>query len=723
MVIPQYDVKERAINRQTDMTETTTQQLRQQVADDPYDYQNWENLLREVGKGPASVEQTATLREVYENILAIFPTSCAYWKEYCEFEMENGDEAIIKSLFGKCLLVCLDIDLWEMYVGYIKSVAEEDVEQYKTCLEFALEHVGQDIRAGSLWVEYLDLLNSIQESSALYETFFGQAVEGQSDAAKTAALRRAIHKALNIPTDSLDAIWNYYETFENGIGNKTLAKRFLDEWRPKYHASKALCQERFAVVQNLDTKILPLPPGKGGYYQMEQAQNWRSYAQWERHHPGEGDAPSHQARVILAYEQTLSYFIQFPDIWLDYAAWHMSETGNGIEAAITVLNRGRDALPSALVLHFEAADLHEQTGNVDSARAIYEAIITDDSSEGDTADIDTQNELKTLAWIQYMRFTRRVDGVMAARKLFMRARKWDGLQWQAFVASARFEWINEGKDYIPRNIFELGLKSFLEKPPFVIEYAKFLIGIGDLTNTRSLFERALTAIRPENSSDLWDAYIEFEAESGSLATVLSLESRRKNALQSVAADPLDGLHTALLKHKFLGIYPGHPDMFEVSPDFFHFPEESDVFVDADHVGKPAPPGSRPPPPPPFLGARVPRDLHQLMKQLQGPAEGPVPDIEHVLAPIMNFEFTASGIETHELAMGRQIQPLTDTRKPPAHQQKRNQQKRQAPARGWKRKGPKDMPMSESDQAVEENDDGEGSPGGNDVYRRRMRMRA
>lgn len=54
---------------------TLIDQLRQQVAENPYEYQNWENLLREVGKGPRSEEQIVALREVYENIVAIFPTT------------------------------------------------------------------------------------------------------------------------------------------------------------------------------------------------------------------------------------------------------------------------------------------------------------------------------------------------------------------------------------------------------------------------------------------------------------------------------------------------------------------------------------------------------------------------------------------------------------------------------------------------------------------------
>ena len=717
--------------------------LRQQVADNPYEYQNWENLLRELGSGAKSDERTAALREVYENVVTIFPTTCAFWKEYCQFEIENGDEATIKGLFGKCLLMCLDIELWGMYVGYIKSLHDASmflgqggeeketskmVEEYKNCLEFALERVGQDVRAGGLWEEYFELLTSVQEGSAAYEAVFGQAVEGQEDAAKTAALRRAMHRAILIPTTSLDSIWSRYESFENSLGNKQLAKRSLDEWRPKYHASKAVCHERYQMVESLDTNILPLPPGKGGRHQMEEAEKWRKYCHWEQNNPGEADKPAHQARVVLAYEQSLGYFIQFPDIWLDYASWHLGENGMGVEAAVSVLDRGREALPAALVLHFQVADLHEQSGNIDKARSIYEDITSEESilageDEDDEAEA-INNDLKTLAWIQYMRFVRRVDGIMAARKLFMRARKWTGLQWQAFVASARFEWLNEGKDNIPRNIFELGMKTFGSTPEYVLEYAKFLIGLGDLANTRSLFERALTTTTAEDSGPLWDCYISFEAESGSLSTVLSLESRRRGMLTEAVDDPLDSMHVSLLKYKFMDVFPGQEDMFEVSPDMFNGYDEEEF--DGQDVGfpQPPPPPSAYPPPPPLGGPRVPRDLHQLMKQLYGEAEGPVPDVEHILTPIMNFEFSVAGIEAHEAAMGRPLPSPSDipARKPMPN---RNQNRRHGGGRGGKRKSHRDPPVSmDSRPAAPPDDDDvlDNFDAGSDVYRRRMRKR-
>lgn len=61
-------------------------------------------------------------------------------------------------------------------------------------------------------------------------------------------------------------------------------------------------------------------------------------------------------------------------------------------------------------------------------------------------------------------------------QLFLRARKWPALAWQAYAASALMEWRHEAKDTIPRNLFELGLRSHLGQPGLVLEYARFLQG-------------------------------------------------------------------------------------------------------------------------------------------------------------------------------------------------------------------------------------------------------
>ena len=72
---------------------------------------------------------------------------------------------------------------------------------------------------------------------------------------------------------------------------------------------------------------------------------------WERSNPqklapnteaGEMAHPQLVARVALAYDQALMSLWNFPDIWLEFAAWQESIDH---EEAKAVLQRARDALP------------------------------------------------------------------------------------------------------------------------------------------------------------------------------------------------------------------------------------------------------------------------------------------------------------------------------------------------------------------------------------------
>ena len=229
-------------------------------------------------------------------------------------------------------------------------------------------------------------------------------------------------------------------------------------------------------------------------------------------------------------------------------------------------------------------------------------------------------------------------------------------------------------------MYELGLRTFLNTPGYVLEYAKFLIGVGDFGNARSLFERALTETADEETGPLWEAYIAFEAECGGFSTVASLQARRREVLQEAATeDALDAMHTALMRYKFLDLYPGHVDQFEVSPDLFEDDQEAEgqdgdegaAGADAEyydplgggaqggHGGQGGHPdemnagmggsaGGRRGPRRPM----VPRELHGLAMLLQrGEVEGPIPEVEYVLGPVMSFDFSPAGVSTHEAALG------------------------------------------------------------------------
>ena len=164
------------------------------------------------------------------------------------------------------MLTCLDVDLWRTYLRFIRRLNEahgaEGLAEVRQSYEFALDHIGQDLRSGPVWQDYLNFLSGPKPGTPEFIALFGAAPEGQEDSQRTAALRRAYHRALLVPTAALDALWTGYERFENGTGNKTLAKRAIDDWRPRFQGARGLVKDRSLKVEVLDLRALPLPPGR-----------------------------------------------------------------------------------------------------------------------------------------------------------------------------------------------------------------------------------------------------------------------------------------------------------------------------------------------------------------------------------------------------------------------------------------------------------------------------
>jgi hypothetical protein len=308
---------------------------------------------------------------------------------------------------------------------------------------------------------------------------------------------------------------------------------------------------------------------------------------------GETTHPQLTARVTLAYEQALMSLVHFPDVWLELATWHENE--QRLDEAAAVLLRARESIPGCALLSFAAADCEEARGNVAGAKAVYESLIEKHEESAAAAAAEAaaaaaatpythppMDNSTLLVYIEYMRCVRRMEGQQPARKAFMRARKAPGLRWEIFAAAALLEWRYDHSDKPARNIFELGLKSFIGVPHFIAQYSDFLVGCNDVANARVLFERAVAAgasaassyaatpsafvtaaaaakAREKNSvmnKEVWDLFVAFEQTHGTMETMSAVERRRHAALGSPGggADSAAAMITALMgRHSFLSL--------------------------------------------------------------------------------------------------------------------------------------------------------------------------
>ncbi|KAG2445865.1 hypothetical protein HXX76_000469 [Chlamydomonas incerta] len=534
--------------------------LKVRNAEDKYDVAGWDQAWEELRAMPMTEE----CRAVYEEVVSAFPTKADVWCKYAELELGAGNMAGLKAIFQRCLMQVPSLELWALYIKFIrrsnKSKGPEGAVEVRNALNFTLEVTGQDVNSGPFWQDCISHLQAAKPGSPEFAALFPQAMAGQEDQARIAAVRKVYQAAVCVPHSHLDGLWRDYQRFENEGPNKQFAKKVLDEWSPKYQAAKAVYRERRKRTQHLSLALWPLPPGKGGLLQDTQAALWRDYLTYERSNPQGLDVPTLQQRVSLAFDQALICFLHFPEFWLDYADWHAS-CGRA-DAAAATLSKAQVALPQCLQLRLLAADLHERTGNPQQAVAIFEGLAQNLEQQqavtrGTLAPAEAgpllpmTPEQGELVWSQYMLLLRRVENEYHSRKLFLRARKWQqGLAagdyscWRLYADAAMLEW-RRGRDAgAARNIFEKGLEDqrLFREPQFVLAYLDMLTGLGDLDNARALLARVLADEVNARSVMLWQRYLAFEGMAGDLAAVLEVE---RQAVAALRGEEVEQLRAAL----------------------------------------------------------------------------------------------------------------------------------------------------------------------------------
>ena len=608
---------------------------RNRLAQNRQDLDAWETIVTD-----AQTRGVPEGRSLFEEVLAAHPTASKVWRAYAEAEIAgdtggNRDDEAVKAIFSRCLLSCPSALLWRSYTRYMEKTndagTEEGVQAIKAAFEYTVDTVGEDLESGPLWLDYVVFLKTADPTHACPD-----AKPEQAESARMQEVRRAYQRAVSVPTNSIDALYREYDAFEHGV-SAALAKPLLAEVKPGVDVARAALKERKRLHDQCIVGGLAGPPGtsKDEKSPDGQARAWRAMINWERSNPqkltpdaeaGETAHPQLVTRVALAYDQALMSLWNFPDIWLEFAAWH---EGNDHEEAKAVLQRAREALPGCPLVHFAAADLVEARGDATAASAVYESVLDEYevkcAADAEAANVDGADDFKfdhppmddatLLVSIEYMRCARRMRGRDEARKSFMRVRKAPGKRWEAFAAAALLEWRYDKNDKVARNVFELGLKSFISQPQYVARYAEFLVGCNDVGNARVLFERATAAAGEATAAAaglggtdkagkasvekvFWDMFVDFEHTHGTMDTMKGVETRRREAV--AGPDAVDGapeIITALLgRHSIFDLRPvSEEHMRHFARIGVAVPEPAPA--GSARPGAPAPPPPRLPPPP------------------------------------------------------------------------------------------------------------------------------
>jgi len=217
------------------------------LAEDPFDLDAWGLILEVAARSP--MEEG---RKLYERFLAQFPTSGKYWKVYIDAEMAALNYDRVEKLFPRCLLTnkCLDINLWKTYINYIKMVKKglaDELSAVEAGYEFVLKHMGLDLDAASIWLDYLRFVRTSRADSAFEKN------------EKITKQRRIFQRCISLPLNSVDAIWREYDVFEHNL-NKTLAKDLLAAAQPAHLAAKSTARDRKRYRMGIALDMVARPP-------------------------------------------------------------------------------------------------------------------------------------------------------------------------------------------------------------------------------------------------------------------------------------------------------------------------------------------------------------------------------------------------------------------------------------------------------------------------------
>ncbi|VDD75299.1 unnamed protein product [Mesocestoides corti] len=518
------------------------QQAEERIKNNVWDIEAWSVILRD-----AQSKKIDEARESFERIIAQFPTAGQYWKIYIQQEMKAKNYERVEKLFQKCLIKILNIDLWKLYLQYIKDTKgkhQNFKEKMAQAYDFTLDKMGLDLNSYPIWADYITFLRSAQVQ--------GSYAESQ----KITATRRVYQRAIITPMIGIETVWRDYCMYEDSI-NPHIAKKLTEERSRDYMNARNVTKEYEIMTKGLSRNIPSVPP-QVTPLEVKQVELWKKYIQWEKDNPLKTeDLTTITKRVMFAYEQCLLCLGHHPDIWyeaasyLEQASKLLAGKGDQVMASqfaddtAAMYERGISLLKNNIMLYFAYADYEEGRCKYAKVHSIYKKLI---SLEG----IDP-----TLPYIQYMRFTRRCEGILSARVVFKMARDDPRVGYQVYVSAALMEYYCSKDTNVGHKIFELGMKRFAGNPDFVLCYVDYMSHLNEDNNTRVLFERALGSeqIPTDRARSIWARFLQFELQVGDLSSVQKIEKRRLKTLENVKE--FQGRETALLidRYRFLDLFP------------------------------------------------------------------------------------------------------------------------------------------------------------------------
>ena len=135
-------------------------------------------------------------------------------------ELRNEELYRLEQIFNKALLKVPSVDLWSIYLDYIKrrnvltaSNSDNARRIISQAYEFALQNIGVDKDSAIIWQDYVQFVRSAPGNHT---------GTGWQDTQKMDLLRNTYRKAICVPTQAVNNLWKDYDAFEMSINRVTV---------------------------------------------------------------------------------------------------------------------------------------------------------------------------------------------------------------------------------------------------------------------------------------------------------------------------------------------------------------------------------------------------------------------------------------------------------------------------------------------------------------------
>ncbi|KAF7683897.1 Cleavage stimulation factor subunit 77 [Astathelohania contejeani] len=339
--------------------------------------------------------------------------------------LSQGNKTELENYLKMYLKKSYDIELWRIYVQYIREYQEEKLLD---AYEYTLSRFGYHWEAYPLYQAYIDALLARDD---------------------TGRARNVFQRGLAVPMAGLPQLWKEYESFELEL-NKALGKKQISDYESVY-------QEALRNYNKLQQNISP-----GDHTLTLTLENFYFLVDFESTHKD-------KARKEMIFRYLLSQFPKSEEIYFCYCEYLVSSGMH--EQAAVVINDAISNFNSPFLLFYYSTFAFEPID------VLFQEMITNEN----------RGCHKDLVVINYLNYKLKFGGVEEFRKLFISLHKNSGPNVFIYVANAEYR--ITGSPKIAFNIFNRGLSIHPDNKFLYTEFLHFFIQIGDKINIQALFDR------------------------------------------------------------------------------------------------------------------------------------------------------------------------------------------------------------------------------------------